>query len=121
MIGLIILCALIIVASYYTTRFVGKRQAGKQGGGNISSVEIYRLAGNKYLQIIKAGKKYLLIAVSKDNVSLIAELEEEDLNLVREAKDAPGFKQILSGIVKQRKKEDKTTEKVDDHEEAFKE
>ncbi|MBP5159260.1 MAG: flagellar biosynthetic protein FliO [Lachnospiraceae bacterium] len=104
MIGLIILCALIIAASYYTTKFVGRRQAGKLEGGNFRSVEIFRLAGNKYLQIIQVGKKYFLIAVSKDNVTSIAELSEDDLVLVREAKDAPGFRQILSGIVKQRKK-----------------
>nr|MCR5431916.1 hypothetical protein [Lachnospiraceae bacterium] len=58
LIGLILLCIIIIVACYYTTRFIGKRSQGGQGasgGRNIKTIETVRVTQNKYLQLIKCG------------------------------------------------------------------
>ena len=53
LIGLIILCILIIVASYYTTKFVGKKQLGRSPKSNFRSIDVFRLSTNKYLQIVE--------------------------------------------------------------------
>ena len=98
LIGLIILCVIIIAASYYTTRFVGKRQAGMGGESNFKSLDIYRINQNKYLQLIAVGSRYFVIAVSKDNVQLIAELNEEDITYWRSDKKV-SFKDIMSKVV----------------------
>ncbi len=104
LIGLIILCVIIIAASYYTTRFVGKRQAGMGGESNFKSLDVYRINQNKYLQLIAVGKRYFVIAVSKDNVQLIAELNEEDITCWRSEKKV-SFKDIMSKVVPGRKDE----------------
>lgn len=98
LIGLIILCVIIIAASYYTTRFVGKRQAGMTGDSNFKSLDIFRINQNKYLQLIAVGKRYFVIAVSKDNVQLIAELQEEDITYWRSEKKM-SFKEIMTKVV----------------------
>lgn len=102
LIGLIILCVIIIAASYYTTRFVGKRQAGMTGDSNFKSLDIFRINQNKYLQLIAVGKRYFVIAVSKDNVQLIAELKEEDITYWRSEKKM-SFKDIMTKVVPGRK------------------
>ena len=104
LIGLIILCVIIIAASYYTTRFVGKRQAGMTGDSNFKSLDIFRINQNKYLQLIAVGKRYFVIAVSKDNVQLIAELQEEDITYWRSEKKM-SFKDIMTKVVPGRKDE----------------
>ena len=98
LIGLILLCIIIIAASYYTTRFVGKRQAGMTGDSNFKPLDIYRINQNKYLQLIAVGKRYFVIAVSKDNVQLIAELQEDDITYWRSEKKM-SFKDIMSKVV----------------------
>ena len=102
LIGLIILCVLIILASYFTTRFVGKRQSGAGGESNFKSLDIYRINQNKYLQLIAIGTRFFVIAVSKDNVELIAELNEEDITYWRSEKKV-SFKDIMSKVVPGRK------------------
>ena len=95
---------IIIAASYYTTRFVGKRQAGMGGESNFKSLDIYRINQNKYLQLIAVGSRYFVIAASKDNVQLIAELNEEDITYWRSDKKV-SFKDIMSKVVPGRKDE----------------
>jgi len=96
LIGLIILCVLIIAASYFVTRLIGNRESGMSGSANFRSIDAYRLSPNKYLQLIQAGERYFVIAVSKDNVTLICELRKEEIRF----KNSPGmkasFKDILS-------------------------
>ena len=53
LIGLIILCILIIAASYFTTKFVGQRQLKGSAKSNFRNIDIYRISTNKYLQIVE--------------------------------------------------------------------
>ena len=99
LIGLIILCALIIAASYFVTRFIGKREAGMTGKSNFKTIDAFRLSPNKYLQLIQVGTRYLVIAVSKDNVSLLCELSEEDIVYWREEGKKVSFKDIMAKAI----------------------
>ncbi|MCR5322906.1 MAG: flagellar biosynthetic protein FliO [Lachnospiraceae bacterium] len=96
LIGLIILCALIIAASYFVTRFIGGREAGMTGSSNFKVIDAYRLSPNKYLQIIQIGSRYFCIAVSKDDVRLICELNEEDIKIRQKSEKMLSFKDILT-------------------------
>lgn len=113
LIGLIILCVLIIAASYFTTRFVGKKQLKTQAKSNFKNIDIYRVSNNKYLQIIQAGTRYFLISVGKDNVSLISELKEEDIvNWPPEPKNL-SFKDVMSNIRNKNKDTEKRSDNFD--------
>ena len=103
LVGLIILCAIIIAASYFTTRFVGKKQQNMSGESNFRSIDVYRLSQNKYLQLIQVGKRYFVIAVSKDSVEAIAELSEEDIVHFPSDKKV-SFKEIMAKVVPEKKK-----------------
>ena len=123
LIGLIILCVIIIAASYFTTRFVGKRQSGAGGESNFKSLDIYRINQNKYLQLIAVGTRYFVIAVSKDNVQLIAELDEDDITYWRSEKKV-SFKDIMSKVMPGRKnsseEDEEEAETTEDEEETKK-
>lgn len=96
LIGLIILCALIIAASYFVTRLIGRRESGMIGNSNFKAVDAYRLTPNKYLQIIRIGKRYFCIAVSKDDVRLICELSEDDIEIKSRSEKMLSFKEIMA-------------------------
>ena len=59
-------------------------------------LESLRISNNKYLQIARVGEKYLVMAVCKDAVTLLAELKEEELVIPEESEAVPlEFKGLL--------------------------
>ena len=70
---------LILVLTYFTTKFVGTFQAQRSVGRNFELIETYRITNGKYLQLMKVGSKYVVIAISKDTVSTVCELSEDEV------------------------------------------
>ncbi|HKM05134.1 MAG TPA: flagellar biosynthetic protein FliO [Lachnospiraceae bacterium] len=69
----------VCVITYFTTRFIAGYQKGKMNGSNIQSIEVYKVATNKYIQIIKVGEKNLVIAICKDTITLLTELSDDQI------------------------------------------
>lgn len=76
---LLIIFIFVLAVTYYVTRFVGNYQKNKLSGSNINILETMRIANNKYIQIVKIGSKVFAIAVAKDTVSYLCELDEDEL------------------------------------------
>ena len=99
LIGLIILCILIIAASYYTTKFVGKRQIQGGSKSNFKSVDVFRITPNKYLQIVEVGNRYFCIAVTKESVTLISELSKDDIKVLPADIKPKSFKEQMNELM----------------------
>lgn len=76
---LLIIFIFVLAVTYYVTRFVGNYQKNKLSGSNINILETMRIANNKYIQIVKMGSRVFAIAVAKDTVSYLCELDEDEL------------------------------------------
>lgn len=76
-ITLLIVFVIVLFLTYYTTKFVGNYQKVSNRYTNFEVVETYRISNNKYIQIIKVSGKYILISVTKDNVTMLTELDEK--------------------------------------------
>ncbi len=101
LIGLILVLAVVIAACYFTTRFVGSKQSGITSNSNFKVIDSYRIAQGKVLQIVEVGEKYFVIAVSKDNISFIGEVDSDKINLNPYAKEqGKNFSEILKKITK---------------------
>lgn len=87
----------VIILTYYTTRFIAGYQKNKSVGRNLEVLESYRVTSNKYLQIVRAGKKYLVIGIGKDEIHVLAELSEDELTLFsgNEGTGTLSFKELL--------------------------
>lgn len=71
----------VLALTYFTTRFIGKYQKMQVFGRNFEAVETYRVADGKFLQLVRVGRRYFIIAIGKNDVSLISEISEEDIDL----------------------------------------
>lgn len=70
----------VLALCYYVTRWIAGFQKQKTAGNNIQILESCRVANNQYLSLIKVGKgRFAVIAVGKDNISTIMQLDEEEL------------------------------------------
>lgn len=78
----------------WTTRWMANYQKQQSVNENIEVIETTRIANNKYIQIIRAGEKYMVIAVCKDTVTMLGEIGREQLK-----EGTPGqhltFKELL--------------------------
>ena len=90
--------ALVLVACVFTTRFVAGRQMQRGRSSNFKPIETYQITQNRYLHLVQIGTRYFVVSVTKENISFIAELSEEELSLRTETpkKGSRSFKDILS-------------------------
>lgn len=79
LISSIVIFVFVIAATYFTSRFIGNYQKKTLKGTNFDTIEVYRLTPNKYLQLIRIGNRYVVIAVCKDTVTTICTLDGDNL------------------------------------------
>ena len=79
LLGLCLLLIIILIAAYYTSRFVGRYKLGQLKEGNIQVIESYAMNTNSMLHIVKIANKYLVLGVSKEQITYITELDEDDI------------------------------------------
>lgn len=105
LIGVLVIFVLVLVATYFTTRFVAGYQKNQVTGKNMRVVETLRIAQNKYLQIVKVGEKYLVLSVGKDEVRLIAEIPPEEIKVMDRMVSVQqgGFQSSLSSAIEKLK------------------
>lgn len=92
----LIIFIFVLLITWASTKWIANAQKGLKNGSNIEIIETQSLAANKYLQIIKVGDQYLLIAVCKDTVTMLAEIPAEQIQISEESKTGTAdFKKIL--------------------------
>ncbi len=103
----LIIFIFVLFLAIITTRFAGNMQKGQMTNRNFKVIETFRVAPNKFLQIIKIGEKFVVIAVSKDNVTRICELDEEELEIPEESETdfAKTSKEAFSKIYENMKRQ----------------
>ena len=95
-ITVLILFVVVLMVTWAVTKWTAGYQKGKWAGGNIEMLESFRIAPDKYVQIIRVADKYLAVAVAKDTVTFLTELDESELML---KKDAAGGKMSFQELL----------------------
>lgn len=99
----LLLFVFVLAVTAFVTKWIGGYQKGRSAGTNMELVEALRLSNNKYVQIVRIGRKYLALAVCKDTVTMLSEIPEEDLCFPEGSTgSALGFKDVLAKIQKER-------------------
>lgn len=99
--AMLVIFSLILAAAYYVTRYFGKTMTGSRTNGRIQILDTVRLAPDKYLQIVEAGGRCFLLAISKGSISLISELDKKEIEALKVEENLPGpsFKEILKKVI----------------------
>ena len=78
-IGLLAVFALVLLLSYLTARFVGKKFSGKAQNRAMKVIETLPLGLDRSLFLILVGKKYFLFLSSKKGLELVSEVEVDEM------------------------------------------
>lgn len=90
----------VLVITYFTTRYIASIEKKRMVTGNMELLDALRISNNKYLQIVKVGSKYLCLAVCKDTVTVLVELEQEDIKEIEPEIKPVDFQTILEKVKK---------------------
>ena len=98
---------LVLALTYFVTKWIAKSGTMQSRARNIKVIETFKIAPSKYLQIIKMGKKYFAIGVTKEQITFLTELDETqlDLDLQQGLKNGDGmikdisFKEVMKNML----------------------
>lgn len=113
LITLLLIFGFVLFLTFWTSKFVGSYQKQKMITGNMEVIETLRVAPNKYLQIVRVGEQYFVIAIGKDTVSMIGQVSQDELNLKNDTAvfgQYTDFKSILERAKNIRKKQESDNE-----------
>lgn len=102
LVTLLIIFVFVLALTYFSTKWIGNFQKNKLAGNNIEILETMKLSNSKYIQIVRISTKVFTIAVCKDTITYLGDLNEEDLvfkNTSTELK-SENFKAILEKFKK---------------------
>lgn len=96
LLGLCIILVVILIAAYYTSRFLGRYKLGQIRNSNFEVIEVYRISTNKMLQLVRIADKYVVLGITKDQITYITELDKDNIltNEVEEGEKL-SFSQII--------------------------
>lgn len=104
----IVIFVAVLAVTYYVTKWIAKSGAIQSQSRNIKVIETFKIAPNKYVQIIQIGSRYYSIGVTKDNITFLTSLEEEQLELQasNEMLQNASFKDVMGKVASRMKKKD---------------
>ncbi|MDR0271842.1 MAG: flagellar biosynthetic protein FliO [Clostridiales bacterium] len=83
------------LAYFATKKLAGSRMMG-QRNGNLSVLESINVGGQAVIQLVKAGDKFLVVGVTKENITLLSEIDKEHIN----EPERPDFKNLNTPFAK---------------------
>lgn len=103
-ITVLVVFVLVLGVTALVTRWIANYQKQQNINVNVEVIETTRIAGNKYIQIVRIGETYVAIAVCKDTVTQLCEIPEEQLKRQKSAHDSlfrsVSFKELFDKAAK---------------------
>lgn len=75
----LIIFIFVIILCVLTTKFIGNFNKQQYTNKNIKVIETVRITNNKFIQLLAIGEVYLVVAVCKDQISVLSQLSKEEL------------------------------------------
>ena len=96
---------IILVGTYYATKWIAKSGMIQSQSPNIKVIETFKVTTGKYIQIIKLGAKYYAIGVTKDNITFLTPLDEDQLDFSPDISGSPkvSYKELFDKFSKKNK------------------
>ncbi|MCL2617576.1 MAG: flagellar biosynthetic protein FliO [Defluviitaleaceae bacterium] len=87
--------AFVIGLAVLSTKWIAGARYRRGAGGNLHLIESIAVGQQTYLQLVRAGDKYIVIGVSRTGVSFVCEVAGEQVTL-------PEHRNIGEGVVPER-------------------
>jgi flagellar protein FliO/FliZ len=99
-ITVLVIFVLVLGVTAWVTRWMANYQKGRNSNNNIEIIETTRITNNKYIQLLRVGETYMVIAVCKDTVTMLSEVPAEQLKFSDDAQSKMSFKELFEKTIK---------------------
>lgn len=107
LICLILLFLFVLFLAYMAARISGSFQSNVLNKrNNIKVIEVFRISNNKFIEIVKIGEEYLVLAVCKDNITLLTRLDDTQIKEPETSLEPINFKNILDKMRSEKQNHD---------------
>ena len=103
----------VALLAYYSLKMMGLARSRRMAGGNLSLIESIAVGQQSMVQLIKVGDEFIVIGVTKENVSLLCTLDETQVTVPEVGNIMPGninFAKILGRFQENKGSENKELE-----------
>lgn len=69
----------VVALAIFTTKWIAKSKYSAKGSGNLKIVESMSMGYQGGIHLLKCGKKYILLGIVKDRITVLSELEEDQI------------------------------------------
>ncbi len=112
----LIIFIFVLGATWLTSKYIAGFQKGKMRGNNFEMIDSFRISQNNVVQILRVGQRYIAVAVCKDQVTLLAELSEDEIVIPEGTMEPVQFDEVLKKAKSLMKKTDmKAADKDEEH------
>lgn len=98
--AVLVIFVLVLGVTALTTRWIANYQKQQNVNCNIEVMDTARITNNKYIQIIRVGETYMVIAVCKDTVTMLGEVPKEQLKDISQMQKSKNFKELFEKAIK---------------------
>lgn len=97
LLAVVIVFVIVLAGTYFVTRWIAKSGMIQSQSKNIRVIETFKITTGKYIQIVQLGTRYYAIGVTKEHITFLTPLEEEQLDFAPELKmgQKTSFKEIF--------------------------
>jgi flagellar biosynthetic protein FliO len=100
----LILFIAVIFLAIYSTKFIGKRFAVSMGGKNMKIIERIALGPDKMILLVKVAEKVMVVGVTTGQMTTLAEIDPETIEIEPEIAPKYDFKSILDNVLNRNEK-----------------
>jgi flagellar protein FliO/FliZ len=86
LITVLLIFIFVLVLAYFTTRITAGVTKGRLSSSNVEVLETFKIAQNKYIQVVRVGERYYSYIVCKDTVTLLGEMNKDDIPEIEKTK-----------------------------------
>lgn len=85
--GTLLIFLLVLIVTWMVTRWIGGYQKTQMSNKNLKLLETIRVGNNKLISVVQAGGAYYVVAIGKDEIHLLGELDEKQAAVFAAAGD----------------------------------
>ena len=103
LITVLVVFVIVLAITAIVTKWLANYQKGQNVGRNIEVIETTPIANNKWMQIIRVGNTYKVIAVSRENVTFLGDIDPSELKEIKPDGSKSAFKSMFEKALKKDK------------------
>lgn len=103
LITVLVIFVVVLAVTAVVTKWLANYQKSQNSGRNIEVIETTHIANNKWIQIVRVGNTYKILAISKDSVTFLGDIDPSELKEIKPDGSKSAFKSMFEKALKKDK------------------